>query len=1770
MKFKLSAALSAALLLSVAIPAVGAVVPGDEGAVSPKMVEEIAGLRDPAARRSPAKAPTTMNKRQFAGQSSRDALRLAAEHDPVLFGPQPTRALQLPPGATVKNYLDDFGARIDIAGQGPDVIASSTTPLRVTRDGVKRAVDLKLVDRGDVIEPLAPVVPLSFPRTLGRGITIGEHIRMRVVGAGPSAEAQLAGQQVFYANALTDADVFATPLPSGLETFVQLRSADSPTTIVYQLDLPAGARLVKQPGEHGGVGIIRDDDDVLATVAAPVSTDANDTLVPTTMRVDGDRLILDVAVTDSTVMPVLVDPVVTDNQFAGSDSASSNGSFGTVSGWRRETSGPFGNFTFSPNSDSSYNGGVCYRVVGGQLVTIANQLCVSTQSSRSYGGEVGQWAWRPPSGIRGSASDGPNIPTDAYIYRAYVRHSYSRFSASGGAYMFAGLRSGRTGAWIGASSDISQSGTSSDYRAGGWTSGAGYNGTIYNGSFLRHYCAATDCSVEHPNEPVYDGTWFSFGLYALGSGHSASANAQGAIFYQYDRTPPTITHTTTSDLSGWKKAGSVSHTVAGTDIGMGMRSVGITYPNQTSDTRTFWCTGTTQSPCQPTYTQTFTTNVDNLPEGLAAIGSTATDVLAKPAATSPAVTVKVDRSAPDIAISGRLAEHDNKSVSEAAYSLRVSATDGVQGGSPSQQRSGVKSIEVLVDGTRAHFVDQPAADSKPLETTYTFRTDDFEHGDHTVQVLATDNLGQTRDLADPINVSVDHDAGELAQFQFEDEQINDRSDLRVNVANGNLIFHQEDVKIAGTGLNLAIDRFYNSRQSQTKSDVGYGWNISTAFGMRMDELAGGSARLFGPSGYVVTFVKKTDGGFQSPRGVSAELKQTSDGAYTLEVDGSREEYRFGSDGRLIRHEDNNDNAIVFARDAAGRVSELTDTQGRVVRLAYNDQGLLASIADPTGRSWRYEYDTAKNLTRYTDPAGGETILAYDAKHRLTKLTDPRGNATDMTYDDPYRRVASITRDGHTTRYAYEQQSSDCDGIQGGTGATIVTDARGNKTTFCHDEHAQVKRVEDALHHRRARDYNSDGNVTSLTSASNSSTTALSFDGRNLSRATSATGAASQFAYGDSANPHAPTLVSDPQGNSLGYKYDPNGNMTSTASRSGACASPDAPPAECELVKLTYNAAGDEDPEGTLQASTDGNDHTTTYDYDEWGNLISEDPPGDEQGIIRYEYDALSRPTAVTDGKGQRRTMSYDTLDRLARVTHADDSSVGFAYDANGNRSQREAPDGTTTYGYDARNQLVEERLPGDQTNAYAYDAVGNLLSITHAGGTVSYLYDEVNLLTQLTEPGGKQTTFRYNADNQRELTVYPNATSQAVTYDRSGRVNIIRGRTGGADGELAVDLDYDYAATGGDSALRQNVKDAIAGDTTTYSYDTLNRLTRARTTDDSSGDVVDDYRYDYDRNSNRLLSQTHNGEQIDYDYNSAGELTGRDKLDDPDQVTYTYDRNGSLTGSSAGLQIAYNAANQTTVITPPGAEQRDLAYAGTSQAERTRKGSINYANNALGLGAEQHADSATYYTRDSDGRLVSLRRNGQSSYYLTDAIGSVLAVTKPDGSIGARYSYEPFGQLEDTSGDLTQPYRFAGEYHDTDTGLYKIGLRYYDPQTGRWTQKDPIVGFADPRRNNRYIYAGQDPINNTDPSGADFLDDVGVVALNSFNILSNAATAGAAGLALTFGTPPCLAAIPGSGPAAPLVATGCGVFVAGNVGVIAYSFKDSVDSARRIGRHVRG
>jgi len=66
------------------------------------------------------------------------------------------------------------------------------------------------------------------------------------------------------------------------------------------------------------------------------------------------------------------------------------------------------------------------------------------------------------------------------------------------------------------------------------------------------------------------------------------------------------------------------------------------------------------------------------------------------------------------------------------------------------------------------------------------------------------------------------------------------------------------------------------------------------------------------------------------------------------------------------------------------------------------------------------------------------------------------------------------------------------------------------------------------------------------------------------------------------------------------------------------------------------------------------------------------------------------------------------------------------------------------------------------------------------------------------------------------------------------------------------------------------------------------------------------------------------------------------------------------------------------------------------------------------------------------------------------------------------------------------PWRFAGGYFDSSTGLYKFGTRYYNPGFGRWSQQDPLRGqLNDPTSLNRYLYAGDDPVNFTDPSGKD-------------------------------------------------------------------------------------
>ncbi|WP_426567382.1 RHS repeat-associated core domain-containing protein [Streptomyces canus] len=100
-------------------------------------------------------------------------------------------------------------------------------------------------------------------------------------------------------------------------------------------------------------------------------------------------------------------------------------------------------------------------------------------------------------------------------------------------------------------------------------------------------------------------------------------------------------------------------------------------------------------------------------------------------------------------------------------------------------------------------------------------------------------------------------------------------------------------------------------------------------------------------------------------------------------------------------------------------------------------------------------------------------------------------------------------------------------------------------------------------------------------------------------------------------------------------------------------------------------------------------------------------------------------------------------------------------------------------------------------------------------------------------------------------------------------------------------------------------------------------------------------------------------------------------------------------------------------------------------------------------------------------------------FYLTDAIGSVVALADADGNKVNTYTYSPRGVriLAQSSEPVAQPYRCAGGYQDP-TGLYHFKARYYDANIGCFTQPDPSG-----QEKNPYLYAEGDPVNCIDPTG---------------------------------------------------------------------------------------
>ena len=264
-----------------------------------------------------------------------------------------------------------------------------------------------------------------------------------------------------------------------------------------------------------------------------------------------------------------------------------------------------------------------------------------------------------------------------------------------------------------------------------------------------------------------------------------------------------------------------------------------------------------------------------------------------------------------------------------------------------------------------------------------------------------------------------------------------------------------------------------------------------------------------------------------------------------------------------------------------------------------------------------------------------------------------------------------------------------------------------------------------------------------------------------------------------------------------------------------------------------------------------------------------------------------------------------------------------------------------------------------------------------------------------------------------------------------------------------------------------------------YEYDTLNRLVRE---DDKKFGKTRLFTYD---NNGNILSKRETEFTLKTDVEECT-FTRIDYVYDGDRLisyngqTFAYDAVGNPT-TYRGNQTAWTMGKLT-------------AYGNTTftydmQGRRLTKGDISFAYDGNGNLITQ--SDGLLFLYDHTG-VAGVQYDGRIYLYRKDAQGNIIAILDDTGKVVVRYAYNAWGghTVEVVDSDCADiayknPFRYRGYYYDTETGLYYLHARYYDPTTGRFISPDGIE-YLDPETVNGlnlYAYCGNDPVNRIDPNG---------------------------------------------------------------------------------------
>ncbi len=919
---------------------------------------------------------------------------------------------------------------------------------------------------------------------------------------------------------------------------------------------------------------------------------------------------------------------------------------------------------------------------------------------------------------------------------------------------------------------------------------------------------------------------------------------------------------------------------------------------------------------------------------------------------------------------------------------------------------------------------------------------------------------------------------------------------------GDFSLEYTDLSIPLTGIPIEITRRYNSLESSTQGDFGYGWDLglqdanivevspdgrdlsddaSDIFGTLTTFSVGTRITLNTPDGRRVgfTFNPVISGGsffgatyapsFTPDAGVfdkleaeNASLIIKSDGTvgaflfsfvgynpsqYKLTTkDGTV--YNYDQNFGLIDVKDRNDNLLTFSDEG------IVSSTGAEIQFLRDSQGRITEIIDPDGKSVKYSYDSKGDLVAVNDRTNNTTELVYNnpnRQHLLTEIIDPLGRKASRTeYDENGQISKIIDANGNELEINFDAAAS----------SQTIKDPFGNTITRIFDDQGNVIQEVDQLGGITLRTYDANNNLLSETDPEGN-TTSYTYDNRG-NKLTETDGEGNKKTYTYNAKNDILTET-DALGNKTTYTYDVSGNLTQREDAEGNV--------------TTYNYGEN----GLLTKVIDANSKTSTFSYDNFGNLRELiDPTGAK---TTFTYDRNGRVKSVTDALGAITNYIYDAQGRLIEKADPEGSSCGCArgitkteYNAAGEKiAETDALGRRTEYRYNERGLLIETILPDSTPDILTdnprtkneYDALDRLTIFTdELGRKTYYVYDKL----------GRQIEVIYSDNTPNNLEDNPRTKKE---YDKAGLVIAEIDELGNRT-ELKYDnaerlisrtnalnevTTYTYDADG-----RQiSMTDAL-GRKTTYSYDNLDRLDSTIYANNTAMTTS------YD-GLGRVIAETDlAGNTTNYEYDALGRLTT--VIDALNQRTeYKYDGVGNLieqkdaNGNITKFEYDSLRRLQATIL-PEGQENKTIHNKIGNLIEVTDFNGVvtTYKYNERNWLIEKSfsdgtpTETFTYtltgelatvtdnrgvtiYSYDERDRLISRTEpDGRKIEYIYDKAGNILTLNVPSGT--TTYTYDKINRIDtvkDADNGVTDyDYDAVGNLIKTEFGNGVIENQQYD------------------------------------------------------------------------------------------------------------------------------